>query len=82
MATAEEIAQSMISEIRENGDRPTYQSSVVQRIREEFGEEWSYLNDNGRWAIDPKVLRSFRKLKDETVVWDRWDQSWRIDTAG
>ncbi|MFF2485262.1 DUF6953 family protein [Microbacterium sp. NPDC058062] len=80
LITPLDIAQSIIAEIQTNGQRRTYQSRVVRRIREEFGEEWSYKNHNGNWAIDRKVLTALGPLKSEHVIWDRSDQSWRIVT--
>lgn len=78
MVDANEIAQSIIDEIRSNGRRRTRQSQVVRRIRNEYGEAWSYKNRNGNWAIDKSVLKAFAGLKDESIYWDRSDQSWRV----
>lgn len=80
MATKLEIAEWLILEIRSNGQRRSYQSNMVGEIRKVFGEEWSYRNHNGNWAIDKGVLTEFRKLKDDHTIWDRSDQSWRIVT--
>lgn len=75
-----EIAQWLIHTIRENGPRRTRQDQVVREIRERFGEEWSYRNANGNWAIDRRVLQQFQPLKDELIVWNRGDQSWSVYT--
>jgi hypothetical protein len=37
-------------------------------IEERFGDEFSYINDNGNLAIDKRATRAFRKLNDETVA--------------
>jgi hypothetical protein len=80
MTDPKEIAQSIIDEIRENGARRTYQNRTVRRIREEYGDEWTYQNHNGNLAIARSVLTALGPLKDEFVVWDRSDQSWRVVT--
>jgi hypothetical protein len=80
MASAEDVAQWLIAAIRSNGTKRSYQQRLVALIRKEFGEEWSYRNKNGNWAIDRGVLSEFGKLKDEHVVWERSDQSWRVVT--
>jgi hypothetical protein len=80
MATKEEIGKWLFDEITANGHRRTYQSSVVGKIRANFGNEWSYTNHNGNQAIDKGVLNEFGKLKHEHLLWDRSDQSWRIVT--
>lgn len=80
MSNATEIARSIIEEIESNGPRRTYQQRVVRRVRDEFGEEWSYKNQNGNWAIHRSVLKAMAPMKDEHIVWDRSDQSWRVVT--
>lgn len=81
MTDKHEIAGWLIAQIRENGQRRTYQSRTVQLIRQTFGEEWSYTNHNGNWAIDTAVLTEFRRIKnDPHIYWDRSDQSWRVLT--
>jgi hypothetical protein len=78
MANAQEVAQWLIATIRSNGSRRSAQQRLVAQIRKEFGEEWSYRNQNGNWAIDRGVLSEFGKLKDEHIVWERSDQTWRV----
>jgi hypothetical protein len=50
--------------------------------QERFGEQFTYTNDNGNPAIDKRVLKAFRKITGETVVWNRWGSSWRRRTEG
>ena len=76
MATKEEIAVWLVERIRANGRRSSYQSTIVKEIRSQFGEEWSYKNHNGNWAIDAATLRYFRTIKPANILWDRSDQSW------
>jgi hypothetical protein len=80
MSDKKEIGAWLLAFIRENGERRTYQTQAVRAIREKFGEEWSYRNHNGNWAIDKGVLAEFGKLRDEFIEWDRSDQSWRVLT--
>lgn len=75
MATPTEIAQWMIDQFEER--RTISQYIMARRIRETFGEEWLYRNQNGNPAIDKKVLAEFRKLKDESIEWDRGSQEWQ-----
>lgn len=78
MTTAPAIGKWLHETIRDNAPRRSYQSVMVRRIREDFGEEFSYRNHNGNWAIDKTVLKEFNKLRDEHIVWDKSDQSWRV----
>ncbi|WP_104132664.1 hypothetical protein [Cryobacterium sp. M91] len=80
MADKYEIAEWLMNEVRTNGPRRSYQSRLVRAMRDKFGQEWAYKNHNGNPAIDKGVLRHFGTLKDEFILWDRSDQSWRVVT--
>ena len=56
-----------------------FQEQIVRDIKEEFGEEFVYINENGNFAIAKKVLTAFGKLKKEyDIEWDNYDKSWRF----
>ena len=74
-ATPETIAQWMASLLQREG--ALYQSDAVAAIAEQFGEEYTYTNDNGNPAIDKRILKAFKKITGNTVVWERWDFCWR-----
>jgi hypothetical protein len=78
MTTPEDVGRWLHETILENNARRSYQSTIVRRIRNELGEEFSYRNRNGNWAIDKTVLKEFNRIRDEHIVWDRSDQSWRV----
>jgi hypothetical protein len=59
-----------------------YQADAVDEIAKRFGDQFTYLNDNGNAAIDKRVLRAFKKVTGDTVVWERWDFCWRKRTEG
>ena len=80
MADKAEIGAWLMNEVREIAPRRAYQNRLVRKLRETFGDEWTYKNHNGNPAIDKGVLAEFGKLKDEHVLWDRADQSWRVVT--
>jgi hypothetical protein len=78
--TPEAIAQWMLGRLEETD--LLYQAEVVKDIAGRFGEEFTYINDNGNLAIDKRVLRIFRKISGDDVVWDRWDFCWRRRQQG
>ncbi len=78
MATVDDVAQWMKSEL-ENTNW-LYQETVVYKIKELFGDTFVYLNANGNLSIDKKVLATFRKLTNDTVIWDRGEKAWRKRT--
>lgn len=58
-----------------------YQEEVVWQIKQKFGEDFVYINENGNYAISRAVLKQFRKLNEDTVVWERGERMWRKRTS-
>jgi len=54
-----------------------YQEVVVYEIEERFGSDFVYENENGNLAISRKVLSEFKKLTEDSVVWERGERLWR-----
>ena len=52
------------------------QVEFVADLIERFGDKYSYVNENGNLAADPKIYQRFRKLKKDDILWDRADFSW------
>lgn len=69
------VAQWMAEKIETDGC--LYQEDAVYTIAETFGDEFTYDNDNDNPAISRKVLATFRKLTEQTVVWERGERMWR-----
>jgi hypothetical protein len=53
------------------------QETAVQEIARRFGEQFTYINENGNASIQKNVLTAFRKVSESSVVWDREDREWR-----
>lgn len=73
-APPQDVAEFMRSTIER--EHHLHQARAVELIRSEFGGEFIYRNENGNPAIDKRVLRAFRKLTGESVVWDRTEKYW------
>ncbi|MBC7856297.1 MAG: hypothetical protein IAF94_22940 [Pirellulaceae bacterium] len=54
------------------------QRIAVNEIREKFGEEFSYRNDNGNWAIAKSVLAAFKELTKNNAIYDKVGGRWRM----
>jgi len=78
MPTAKDVAKWMLGQLEEHVE--LYQEDAVWEIQELFGEEFIYENENGNFAIGKNVLREFRKLTEENVVWERGTRLWRRRT--
>lgn len=66
----------IMSEV-EQGHR-VYQYRVARHVRETYGEDLTYKNGNGNWALDKRINKAFLKLSGDRVVWERSDQCWRL----
>ena len=53
------------------------QDQAAYDIKSTFGNEFTYINEHGNLAIDRRVLREFRTLTKDDVVWDRGERMWR-----
>jgi hypothetical protein len=78
MTTHKNIAQWLHDRIMD--EDYVYQSTVVYEIAEKFGEEYTYTNENGNLAIDKKVLKEFRNLKGDEILWDKSERCWHKKT--
>ncbi len=73
--TADKIAKWMLNKIE--SENVVYQETVVYDISSTFGEEFTYINDAGNLAIRGDVLKAFRKISEDCVVWERGERMWR-----
>jgi len=79
MATANDVAKWMVEQLKQQG--MLYQEQIVYDIQAEFGEEFTYYNNNGNPAINKDVLDAFKKLTPD-VVWIRGERYWRTREPG
>jgi hypothetical protein len=78
MPTNEEVAQYMMQQFEAMPEHGRLrQDSVARRVRQEFGEEFTYRNKNRNWAIKKEVLEAFKNLNEDGVVWEQSRQAWR-----
>ncbi|OJX65816.1 hypothetical protein [Magnetospirillum sp. 64-120] len=84
MPTADDVANWMFSEVKSK--RWLYQDDAAFTIERQFGTAFVYENDNGNTAIGKDVLKAFRKISSDDVVWESGEKAWRLrekhDTPG
>lgn len=76
MSTADDVARWMLSEVINN--EILYQESATFDIEKLFGHAFLYENEAGNVAINKDVLKAFKKLSEDTVVWERGEKAWRL----
>jgi Family of unknown function (DUF6953) len=74
MTTPEDVARWMLDELEKAGY--LYQWEAILEIQSRFGDDFTYLNESRNFAIDRRVLRAFRNLTEDTVVWKRAEHCW------
>lgn len=69
----------MFEELRKAG--VLYQTAAVNYIKDHFGEQFIYVNDNGHESIDKEVKKAFKKLHGGKAAWDRDSFYWGWTSA-
>lgn len=72
--TAQQVAEWMVQEIRFKGI--LYQTEAISYVREHFGEEFVFVNENGNASLEKEVKKAFRKLHGGRIAWDRDGFMW------
>jgi hypothetical protein len=78
MVSVNHVANWMVEQIHEK--RFLYQEEVAYKIKQRFGESFTYVRPNRKLDISPSVLRAFRRISGKSVVWERGEQMWRART--
>ncbi len=76
---AKTVAQWMLEEL--NKVHYLYQEVAVVQIMTKFGKPHWYFNQNGGTAIDKSVLKEFKKLTGDDVIWEKGQKLWRKRAA-
>lgn len=74
--SAKEVATWMIDEM--GASRWLYQETIVRKMKQTWGSDYVYTNQNGNLAIAKTVLKEFRKLTEDSLVWERGERAWRL----
>jgi len=74
MAITKDVAQWLFDTVLDK--KHLEQEVAVYNIKDEFGDDFVYTNDNGNLAIEKKVLNAFNKLSGDKVVWSRGEKAW------
>jgi hypothetical protein len=73
--TAKDVADWMAAKL--NSEDVLYQQYIVWEIAQKFGDQFTHINNRGGQSISTVVLREFRKLTEDTAIWDRHEKMWR-----
>jgi hypothetical protein len=76
--TAADVASWMFAEFNRN--QALFHDVAVTGIRQKFGTEFTHLGEEGYHQIDQDVLREFRAIAKDTIVWVPLKHYWRMRT--
>ncbi|GLX67214.1 DUF6953 family protein [Paenibacillus glycanilyticus] len=67
--TEQQIAEWMVHEIKNRGN--LRQEEAIAHVKEHFGEQYIFVNENGNASLEKEVKKAFRKLHKGRIAWDR-----------
>ncbi|MHB1109709.1 MAG: DUF6953 family protein [Devosia sp.] len=70
------VARWMVEQLE--ADRWLYQDKAAHVIHMTFGPWAVYLNRSGNYSIAKDVLKEFRRLTGDDIVWERGIKAWRV----
>lgn len=73
--TTSDVAAWMLSTVREHGELS--QNRAYYMINKLFGIGFTTVTNNGSPSIKSGVLTAFKKISENTVIWERGDKKWR-----
>lgn len=74
-ATSRDVADWMLSVIQERGELT--QNNAFYEINKLFGSGFTTITNSGSPSIKGGVLTAFKKISEDTVIWERGDKRWR-----
>jgi len=73
--TPSDVAAWMLSVIQERGELS--QNNAFYEINKQFGNGFTTITNSGSPSIKGSVLTAFKKISEDTVIWERGDKKWR-----
>jgi len=71
-----DVAEWMLARVKDVGFLPQYLAAAM--IRSDFGEDFVHRSKTLSLAINDDVLREFRKLSRDDVVWELREMRWAL----
>lgn len=78
--TAKDVANWMLQTVKEKMLLPQDAAAIL--INEKFGKEFAYWTEKGNLAVRPDVLKEFRAIRGDEVIWDFGKKEWRVPVPG
>ena len=76
MKTPHDIANWMLQKLTQ--DESLYREDVISFLETNKLNSFLHENENGNLVIAPTVLKAFKKITSDSVVWVRGESYWRF----
>jgi hypothetical protein len=76
MSTQDEVARWLYKKLIITANSPS-KRHAIHHVKTTFGDDVLTINEYGKPALDPDVLKSFRRYIHGKAEWDREDLKWR-----
>lgn len=73
--TTNDVAEWMLSVVQKDGELT--QNNAYYMINKQFGSGFTTVTNSGSPSIKGSVLTAFKKISEDTVVWERGEKKWR-----
>jgi hypothetical protein len=73
--TTNSVALWMLAAIEQHGELS--QNNAYYLINKQFGIGFTTVSSSGSPSIKASVLTEFKKITEDTIVWERGDKKWR-----
>ena len=74
-ASTNSVALWMLSVVEEHGELS--QNNAYYLINKQFGSGFTTVTSSGSPSIKGSVLTAFKKISENTIVWERGEKKWR-----
>ncbi len=73
--TTNDVAAWMLAIVQEYGELT--QNNAYYMINKQFGSGFTTVTNSGSPSIKNSVLTAFKRISEDTVVWERGEKKWR-----
>lgn len=74
-STTNDVAEWMLSTVQDQGELT--QNNAYYMINKQFGSGFTTVTNSGSPSIKGGVLTAFKKISEDTIVWERGEKKWR-----
>ena len=75
MPSKDDVARWLYKKLMNDGELS--HRHAIHHVKTNFGDEFLTVSEYGKPALDPDILKTFRRYIQGKAEWDREDSKWR-----